>query len=165
MSRALRLIREQSQPNDVTIIYWAGRSATENGERYLLTRDSGRDGPLSKSAVRLADVLGVGHCGAGARVVLLDVAGQSQIEELPRECGPTAVIRYGWAREDVPVAGVLTALEGAQGSGGTVLLKDVAVAAGERAEKLGAPVVPKLLQNLEKVPSLANLVIKRKGEQ
>src|SRR5207247_2149905 len=102
---------------DVVLIYWLGKDAVqESGEWYLPTSESRMlsSYPLRETAIPLSDLIDAQNGLLGARVVMLDVATPVGPPQPPTfEWAPTrsAVLRYAWSKQDLPVPGLLEALE------------------------------------------------------
>jgi WD40 repeat protein len=162
----LQIMREavrskDSSPSDVTLIYWLGEEvADEKGDWYLATANTNPQARVSKSGVRLEELLAADDDGVvGARVVLLDVvsarrSGRQRGFDFSRS--DAAVLRYPWAEEEVPVPGLLLTLENAGRKEQVVTLEKLARAAKDK-DVGGDPKLSAAAHILEPLLHLAGL--------
>jgi WD40 repeat protein len=147
-------VRKEGSPSDVVLVYWLGEEAADDkGEWYLKTSDTASHpkAKLSETGVRLRDLLMIDEdVAVGARVVLLDVvSGQRPGGPPPFDLARSdaAVLRYAWSLKEVPLSGLLLALESAGKKTPEVTLEKLAESA--RANPATARVgPPELHENL-----------------
>src|SRR5205807_9357245 len=123
LRRIRHVIGEQGSPSDVVLIYWLGRGAEKENEKWYLPTYYSRPGKkLSETGMALADLLAADEPTPGARLLLLDVS-HSSSEELPVSTLSTAhagILQYQWSKPGTRIPGLLLALEKAALNRGTV---------------------------------------------
>jgi hypothetical protein len=160
-------IDKQGSPNDVVLIYWRGPDLVkqEGSEQlFLPTSETAilEGKPISETGIPLQKLLAGEGDVPGARVLLLDAGSPHPPgDPLALNSTHTAILRYPWSKSQVPVPGLLLALEDAVTTGQRGALLDIVRMANNQKFRTTYPESLQLDHNLETL-SLADLEVSKK---